>query len=120
MKQKSNFAMLFILIALLLSTRVYSQITIMNTEAQKPKYDNFVYDSLRNMSTEKYEDKYTYHHLIGQTLMYCGNPYSYHTRTKFKESTYYRVEGILPDDVGKGLYHRLSLINVDTGEKGEE
>lgn len=120
MKQKkANNAVLFIIIALLLSTRVHSQITIMSTEA-KSKYDNFVYDSLRNMSTGKYEDKYTYHHLIGQTLMYCGDPYSYRTRINFQEGNYYRVEGILPDDVGKGLYHRLSLINIDTGEKSEE
>lgn len=110
----------FSVIAFLLSTHAYSQITIMNADAQKPKYDNFVYDSLRNMSPEKYEDKYTYHHLIGQTLMYCGNPYSYRTRSEFKIGDYYRVDGVLPNDIGKGLYHRLSLLNVNTGEKCEE
>jgi hypothetical protein len=111
---------LFLVIVLLLSTNAYSQIKIMSTEVQKPKYDNFVYDSLRNMSSEKYEDKYTYHHLIGQTLLYCGDPYSYGTRSNFKVGNYYKVDGILPDDIGKGLYHRLSLTNINTGEKGEE
>lgn len=110
----------FFVIAFLVSVHAYSQIAIMNTEIQKPKYDNFVYDSLRNMSPEKYEDKYTYHHLIGQTLMYCGNPYSYSTRTNFKVGNYYRVDDILPDNTGKGLYHRLSLININTDEKSEE
>ena len=107
-------------IVFLLSTQVYGQITIMDTKVQKPKYDNFVYDSLRNMSPGKYEDKYTYHHLIGQTLMYCGDPYSYSTRSNFKVGNYYRVDSILPDNTGGGLYHRLSLTNVNTGEKGEE
>lgn len=91
----------------------------MNTEVQKPKYDNFIYDSLKNMSSEKYEDKYTYHHLIGQILMYCGDPYFYDTNS-FKVGDYYRVDGILPDDARKGLYHRLSLTNTNTGEKSEE
>ena len=113
---------IFFAIAFLLSTHVYSQITIMNTEVlQKPKYNNFVYDSLRNMSPEKYEDKYTYHHLIGQTLLYCGDPYfSYGKKSNLKIGNYYRVDGILPDDIGKGLYHRLSLTNTNTGEKSEE
>jgi hypothetical protein len=91
----------------------------MSTEA-KPKYDNFVYDSLRNMSPGKYEDKYTYHHLIGQTLMYCGNPYSSSRNSNFKEGDYYRVDGVLPDDVGRGLYERFSVTNLNTGETGEE
>ncbi len=107
------------IIALLLSTHIYSQVTIMSTDV-KPKYDNFVYDSLRNMSPGKYEDKYTYHHLIGQTLIYCGDPYFYKTRPDFKVGNYYRVDGILPDDSGKGLYHRLSLTDINTGEKVEE
>ncbi len=106
--------------ALLLSTHIFGQITIMSTTEQKPKYNNFVYDSLKNMSPEKYEDKYTYHHLIGQTLLYCGDPYSYRTSSDFKVGNYYRVDGILPDDTGKGLYHRLSLTNINTGYKGEE
>lgn len=111
---------LLIIIALLLSTCVYSQITIMNTDTQRLNYDNFVYDSLRNMSTGKYEDKYTYHHLIGQTLMYCGDPYSFSTRSDLKKGNYYRVDEILPDDVDKGLYHRLSLTDVNTGKRVEE
>jgi len=111
---------LFLVIVLLLSTKAYSQIKIMSTEVQKPKYDNFVYDSLRNMSPGKYEDQYTYHHLIGQTLLYCGDPYSHITSSDFKVGNYYRVDGILPDDVGRGLYLRLSLTNIKTGEKGKE
>jgi hypothetical protein len=72
------------------------------------------------MTPEKYENKYTYHHLIGQTLMYCGDPYLFGKNSNFKIGNYYRVEGILPDDTGKGLYHRLSLTNISTGERCEE
>lgn len=111
---------MLLVIVLLLSTNIYSQITIMKAEIQKPEHNNFVYDSLKNMSPEKYNDRYTYHHLIGQTLMYCGNPYSYRAEANFKIGSYYRVDGILPDDTGKGLYHRLSLTDIDTGDKYEE
>ena len=107
-------------IATLLSAHVYGQITIMDTEIKQPKYKAIVYDSLKNMTPEKYGDNYTFHHLIGQTLMYCGDPHSYTNRSNFKVGNYYRVDGILPDDTRKGLYHRLSLININTGEKSEE
>lgn len=109
---------LFLTIVLLSFTNTYAQIKIMNTELQK-KYDNFVYDSLRNMSHERYEDQYTYHHLIGQTLLYCGVPYSYNTTSHFKVGNYYRVNGILPDNPEKGLYDRLSLTDVNSGSKFE-
>lgn len=108
-------------IILSLANNAYCQITIMNTEAKKLQSDNFVYDSLRNMVPEKYEGEYTYHHLIGQTIMYCGEPYSlYRRKNYFKIGDYYRVDGILPDNTNKGLYHRLSLTNIKTGETGEE
>lgn len=111
---------LLLVIILLLSTNTYSQITIMSSEVQKHIYTNVVYDSLKNMSPEKYDEQYTYHHLIGQALLYCGDPYSYGTKLDFKVGNYYRVNGILPNDIGKGLYQRLSLTNANTGEKGEE
>ena len=78
-------------IATLLSAHVYGQITIMDTEIKQPKYEAIVYDSLKNMTPEKYGDNYTFHHLIGQTLMYCGDPHSYTNRSNFKVGDYYRV-----------------------------
>lgn len=91
----------------------------MKQDKHPKAYDNFVYDSLRNMSLEKYNDTYTFHHLIGQTLMYCGDPY-YGENSKFKVGNYYRIDSILPDNVKKGLYHRLSLTDIKTGEKKED
>ena len=61
--------------------------------------------------------KFTFDHLIGQTLMFCGDPYSYMGNRDFKVGGYYKVTGTLPDDVRKGLYCRMILRDVETGEK---
>lgn len=82
------------------------------------------YDSLRNISTQRYgtsqKYEYTLHHLIGQTLMYCGDPYSFYAKHSFESGAYYRIDSVLPDDVGKGLYHRLKLTNLKTKKQAEE
>ena len=88
------------------------------------------YDSLRNIHPQEYgpkgHTKPTLHHLIGQTLMYCGDPEEdatneiLHKKSPFEKGAYYRVEDILPDDVGKGKYHRMKLTNIKTGAQVEE
>lgn len=82
------------------------------------------YDSLSNMKTQKFGTsdnyKFTFDHLIGQTLMFCGDPFSYKGNRGFKVGSYYKVTGTLPDDVGKGLYYRMTLEDVETGKKMEE
>ena len=69
------------MIVCLLSIEAMAQIEMFDESAKKAETPIVqVYDSLRNMSPERYGTKekysYTYHHLIGQTLMYCGDPYS--------------------------------------------
>ncbi len=108
-----------------------------NTMAQIEMFDESVkkdiviealpYDSLTNISRQKYGTgdnyKLTLHHLIGQTLMYCGGTRSYSTLRKeepFEKGAYYKVDSILPDDTGKGLYDRLVLTNLKTGQQQEE
>ena len=59
------------------------------------------------------------HHLVGQTIMYCGDPYGYYSPFKYEKGAYYRIDGVLPDDVGRGLYHRLKITNIKTGEQTE-
>jgi len=82
------------------------------------------YDSLTNMVTMKFGTKenykYTFDHLVGQTLMFCGDPYSYGGNNGFNVGSYYKVTGTLPDDVGKGLYCRMTLVDTKTGEHKEE
>lgn len=82
------------------------------------------YDSLSNMQTKKYGNaekyNYTFDHLIGQTLLYCGDPYSFLTNGRLKNGFYYKVTGTLPDDVGRGLYCRISLEDTQTGEIAED
>lgn len=98
----------------------YCQVTIMTSEEKIHKYEYSKYDSLKNMSVEKYGEKNTYHHLIGQTLLYCGDPYTDKKNINFKVGNYYTVDSIIPDDTKKGLYRRLSLVDTNTGEKYEE
>lgn len=102
----------------------FAQIEMFDESVQiKEEPQALTYDSLRNISTQRYGTgdnvKYTMHHLIGQTLMYCGDPYGY-GRTHFKKGAYYLVTDILPDDASKGKYHRLQLTNTETGLQTEE
>lgn len=104
---------------------VKAQIEMFDESVQKKEIPNITpYDSLRNISTQKYgtsqKYRYTLHHLIGQTLMYCGDPYALYSRHSFEKGAYYRVDSILPDNVGKGLYYRLKLTNIKTGRETEE
>lgn len=112
-------------------TSVFAQIEMFDESIKKVEEPKALpYDSLRNISTQKYgtnEDyKYTLHHLIGQTLMYCGDPDEDRTseitgrKSAFEKGAYYRVDGILPDDIRRGKYHRMQLTNIKTGEKAEE
>ena len=96
-----------------------SKISVMEIHKKEPTVVQ--YDSLTNMRPQKYNDDYTYHHLIGQTLMYCGDPYSLISRTKgLNIGDYFEVTGVLPDVPAKGWYERFSFRNTETGEEGEE
>lgn len=117
---------ILILVISLFSTNAMAQIEMFDESVKKIEEPTVqIYDSLKNMSSQRYGTKeeysFTYHHLIGQTLMYCGDPYSFlGNRGGFKTGSYYKVVGILPDDVGKGLYNRLELEDVETGERKAE
>ncbi len=79
------------------------------------------YDSLTNMVPRKYKGEKTYHHFIGQTLMYYGNPYTSSSQVKgLKANGRYRITEILPDIPSQNLYKRFRFQNIDTGEIGEE
>lgn len=117
-----KYILLFIICTL--SLQVTAQIEMFNEGVKKIEEPKALpYDSLRNMATQKFGTKdnfkYTFDHLIGQTLMYCGDPYSIWA-TNFKVGSYYKVIGTLPDDVGRGLYCRMQLEDTKTGEKINE
>ena len=116
---------LSVLIICFISLSVIAQIELFDENAKKVTEPvSLPYDSLRNVTTQKYRNgdkvKYTLHHLVGQTLMYCGDPYDLNHSSPFVQGEYYRVDSILPDDMGKGLYYRMSLTNVKTGAHFEE
>ncbi len=88
-----------------------AQIEMFDESVQKvEKAEVLPYDSMRNITTKEYvrgdSHKYTLHHLIGQTLMYCGLPYN-----GFEQGEYYLVDSMLMID--KGLY----LTNVKTNKR---
>ena len=122
---------LFLFVLCMFSLQNMAQIEMFDESIKKvevPKAQP--YDSLSNISPQKYgsgdSHTYTLHHLIGQTLLYCGDPDEERTNvilhriTPFEKGAYYRVDGILPDDVRKGKYHRMQLTNIKTGEQIEE
>lgn len=105
----------------------FAQIEMFDESVKKVEMPKALpYDSLRNMATQKFGSgdnyKYTFDHLIGQTLLYCGDPYvaGYSNRSGFKIGSYYKVTGTLPDNTGKGLYCRMTLVDTETGETKEE
>ena len=102
-----------------------AQITIMNNQPKLPQYDNYVYDSLLNMRPQKYNGKETFNYLVGQTLLFCGNSdgntYMLDDNGRnFTVGDYFKVERVLPDDPGNGLYGRMVLTNTKTGQQTEE
>ncbi len=118
---------LSILIALMLSANLYSQITIMDNPVKTPMdpikttvVEVVAYDSQKNMSPEKYYGLDTYHHLIGQTLLYCGYPNSYGVKPNIKVGNYYRVDSVLYDYPDIGKYQIICLTNLETKEKAED
>jgi len=96
-----------------------AQIEMFDRSVQKKEETKALpYDSLRNITTQKYGNgnncSYTYHHLIGQTLLYCGDPYSYHSDIGFVKGWYYQVDNVLPNNDG------FQLTEIVSGEKVEE
>lgn len=69
--KKCNFLMSLILLGL--PSLANGQITIMEYNDSPRKPDVVPYDSLENMQKHKYGERFTYHHLIGQTIMFVGD-----------------------------------------------
>lgn len=106
-----------------LSYSVQAQITIMDNE---PEVIEKIarYDSLTNFQKMRFvspdEDKYgayTFHHLIGQTVMYCGEPYDDYFAPPLKVGEYYKIVGILPNIVSSGKYDRLEMLSLEDSTK---
>lgn len=115
--------MRFLLFAIILffSANMFGQITILTENRGKVNKQSYVYDSLQNVCAQKDGDSYTYRHLIGQTLLYCGNPdRHFYPKRNYIVGDYYIVTNILPDDPDRGLYRRFSMRNTRNGSIVEE
>ena len=108
--------LVFTMLLLACSLTAISQIKIMD----KPKAEGLSvqkYDSLTNFEEKYYGQenpnylgKMTYHHLIGQTILYCGSSFK-----KCRYGEYYNIETI----VTKNNLPYLRLINKKTKQKIE-
>lgn len=112
--KKCNFLMSLILLGL--PSLANGQITIMEYNDSPRKPDVVPYDSLENMQKHKYGERFTYHHLIGQTIMFVGDKNDDSLAPSFRRGDYFTVDSILPDDVSRGRYDVLSLTNINTGD----
>ena len=118
LKQLIMKRLILVLIFCLFICNSYAQITIMGST---PKVVENIekYDSLTNFKrlpytssdVEKY-GPYTFHHLIGQTVMFCGEPYSNYGKPDLKVGEYYKILEILPNSIESGKYDRLKLVNT--------
>lgn len=73
-----------------------------------PQFEEFLYPFLvalkdGNLTTKEmkgYDDNYGYRHLIGQTIMYCGDPWKYsYNSPNLPVGDYYYIKNV---DVYKG------------------
>lgn len=124
-KMKRTIVLLLLYILALNATAQVEIIELKpKTVSKIGKLQAIPYDSMTNITPQKHggSDNYklTLHHLIGQTLLYCGDPYYHSSKHSFIKGAYYRVDDILPDDQRKGLYHRLLLTNLNTGAQTKE
>lgn len=113
MKKTIVFITIFIL-----ALNALAQIEMFDESIQNIDYFKVVpYDSLLNIATKRNliegHYKYSYHHLKGQTIMYCGSSHSYVFKNSYDKGVYYRIDSIQPDN-------HVLLSNLTTGFITEE
>ena len=105
------------LLSFLISLSAFSQISILGDAPITPKKEICPYDSMTNLKEMKdIDDNYGYRHLIGQTMMYCGDPWNYHYNSpNLPVGDYYLIKNV---EVYKGSYIKnycvFSLENTKT------
>ena len=109
--------LLLIILVGLYSMSSNAQIEIFNESLKQEEPVKVVqYDSIRNITSQPYGTKgnesFTYNHLIGQTLMFCGSPIF--PNNKFKVGSYYKVVGTtMPNSIS--IFGGLKLEDCITG-----
>lgn len=114
--------LLLIIVVGLYSMSSNAQIEIFNESLKQEEPVKVVqYDSIRNITSQPYgtkgKESFTYNHLIGQTLMFCGSPIF--PNNNFKVGSYYKVvETTMPNSIS--IYGGLKLEDCITGNFLEE
>ena len=101
--------LLAIIFLILCSSILNAQISIIEDKSEPVKNMSFPYDSLTNMKEMRGSDDIVgYRHLIGQTIMYCGDPWEYTYKSpKIPVGDYYLIKNV---DIYKGSYHKTYCV----------
>ena len=74
------------------------------------------YDSLSNFHKFKHDDHEDYYHLVGQTALYIGEPYSGKTNPSLSVGSEYKIIDVLPDEKWNSALCYLKVKNTKTGK----
>jgi len=74
------------------------------------------YDSLSNFRKFKHDDQEDYYHLIGQTALFLGNPYSNKSNPALVVGEEYKILDVLPDEKWNGALCYLKVKSTKTGK----
>lgn len=111
---------LVLLVLLAVPLLSMAQISILEDKPEPIKEKSFPYDSLSNMEEKKgYDDIYGYRHLIGQTIMYCGDPWNYnYDSPKIPVGDYYYIKDV---DIYKGSsYKKYCVFKIENTKTHKE
>lgn len=104
---------------------IFAQITFMqNNTTNKYQHPNAVYDSLTNITTQYYEDKFSYHHLTGQKILFLGYYREGFEKKIFDYGKYYTIDTVKYYDTSKLTYENrkyssyvFTVIDDETQQK---
>lgn len=110
---------------------MFAQIEMFDESIQKrPVPKALPYDSLSNFVAKKYGNmdvySYTFHHLVGQKVLFCGDPDEeiINERSKkkspFEKGSYYIIDSISLDRWGHDKYGSLYFRDTKTGKMLED
>ena len=82
----------------------YGQVIIMDNTPVNEEVAIEPYDSLSNFELKQHGNESDYYHLKGQTIIYCGWPYSKQNNEMFKVGDSYFIKDIKPQGISFGLF----------------
>ncbi len=107
---------LIIVVVICFSLPCFSQTVIHRSGAINGESFVTPYDSLSNFRKLKHNDEQDYYHLIGQTALYIGNPYTDKVNPSLVVGEEYEIVDVLPDETWNGALCYLNVKSISTGQ----